>query len=104
MPKLSTKGPRKRRGGAPLNEVAHGRTIAEQGEEVWNWSTPSGQARLAKRIELYARHLGMASRPMKVLELGCGTGLYTERIAPLCRELVAVDISELLLEQAKRRV
>jgi SAM-dependent methyltransferase len=96
--------PRKRRGGAPAVEIAHGHTIAEQGEEVWSWSTPAGQVRMAKRVELFVRSLDLASRPKKVLELGCGTGLYTERLAPFCKELVALDISDALLQQARRRV
>lgn len=98
------RAPRKRRGGAPTVEIAHGHTIAEQGEEVWLWSTPAGQARLAKRVDLFVRSLDLASRQRKVLELGCGTGLYTERLAPFCKELVAVDISDALLAQARQRV
>jgi 2-polyprenyl-3-methyl-5-hydroxy-6-metoxy-1,4-benzoquinol methylase len=30
---------------------------------------------------------------IKVLDFGCGTGLLTERLAPLCHEMVAVDTS-----------
>ena len=30
---------------------------------------------------------------IRILDFGCGTGLLTERLAPLCREIVAVDTS-----------
>jgi len=96
---------RKRRGGAPAVEIAHGEMIASAaGEDVWNWSSPAGQVRLAKRVELFVRSLGLGRRRGRVLELGCGTGLYTERMAPHCDELVATDISEALLAQARMRV
>lgn len=96
--------PRKRRGGAPAVEVAHGKMIAAAGEDVWNWTSPAGQVRLAKRVDLFVRSLGLGARAKRVLELGCGTGLYTERVAPHCQEIVAVDISEALLQQARARV
>jgi SAM-dependent methyltransferase len=96
--------PARRRGGAPAVEVAHGLEIANQGEEVWNWSSPAGRARVEKRVALFTRALGLDGRASRVLELGCGTGLYTERMAPRCGALVAVDISEALLAQARARV
>ena len=96
---------RKRRGGSPAVEVAHGEAIvSSSGEEVWNWSSPAGKVRLAKRVELFRRSLGLDHERKRVLELGCGTGLYTEEMAPLCAELVAVDISDALLAEARRRL
>lgn len=38
------------------------------------------------------------------LEVGCAEGAFTERMAPLCAELVAVDISETALDRARRRL
>jgi len=95
---------RKRRGGMPAVEVAHGESIVSCGEEVWNWSSPAGRIRLSRRVALFVRSMGLAGAPKKVLELGCGTGLYTEQIASSCGELVAVDISEALLDQARAKV
>ncbi len=95
---------RKRRGGAGAVEVAHGETIAATaGEDVWNWSSPAGQVRLEKRIALFVNSLGLAAKRKRVLELGCGTGLYTERMAPHCDAIVAADISEALLRTARAR-
>lgn len=36
------------------------------------------------------------------VELGCGTGLYTPAYAPRCRQVIATDISPLMLERAER--
>jgi len=95
---------RKRRGGAPLGEIAHGATVAALGEEVWCWSTAAGHTRLQRRVELFVETLGLRQQPKAVLELGCGTGLYTEQLAPYCKSLVSVDISEALLAQARLKV
>ncbi len=38
------------------------------------------------------------------LEIACGTGFWTERIAPLCKSIVAVDINSKVIEIAKRKV
>jgi 2-polyprenyl-3-methyl-5-hydroxy-6-metoxy-1,4-benzoquinol methylase len=93
----------KRRGGLPAVEVAHGESIVDYGEEVWNWSSPAGQVRLSRRVALFVQSLGLAGAAKRVLELGCGTGLYTQQLAPSCGELVAVDISEALLKQARAK-
>lgn len=37
-----------------------------------------------------------------VVELGCGTGLYTRRYAPRCRRVIATDISRPMVERAAR--
>jgi SAM-dependent methyltransferase len=95
---------RKRRGGAPLAEIAHGETVAALGEEVWCWSTAAGRTRLQRRVDLFVQSLRLHEQPKPVLELGCGTGLYTEQLAPHCKSLVSVDISETLLEQARLKV
>ncbi|MGB7964340.1 MAG: methyltransferase domain-containing protein [Propionicimonas sp.] len=37
-----------------------------------------------------------------VVELGCGTGLYTRAYAPHCSQVIATDISERMADLAKR--
>jgi ubiquinone/menaquinone biosynthesis C-methylase UbiE len=36
-----------------------------------------------------------------VLELGCGGGKFSQRLAPLCRSLVCTDISQAMLDHAR---
>lgn len=38
----------------------------------------------------------------RVLELGCGSGAVTRRLAPLVRSIHAIDVSPLMLEEARR--
>src|SRR3982751_3149942 len=75
-------------------EILHGRQLATLGdpELIWNWATPAGQARAKRRAKLLAE----AARPqpgMSVLEVGCGTGLFTEMLAAYGAHILAVDIS-----------
>lgn len=37
----------------------------------------------------------------RVLEIGCGPGTWTREVAQLCREVVAVDISESMIQSAQ---
>jgi len=39
-----------------------------------------------------------------VLDLGAGTGAFSLRVAPLCREVIAVDVSPAMVEVLRRRV
>jgi 2-polyprenyl-3-methyl-5-hydroxy-6-metoxy-1,4-benzoquinol methylase len=95
----------KRRGGMPAVEIAHGDAImAMGGEDVWNWTSPAGRVRLAKRVDLFIDRLGLNRARKHVLELGCGTGLYTEQLASHCGDLVATDISEALLREARAKL
>ena len=40
----------------------------------------------------------------RVLDFGCGTGLLTEKLAPLCQHVVAVDASVEMIGVLKRKV
>lgn len=44
------------------------------------------------------------SRFARALEVGCANGVLTERLAPRCEALVAVDVSETALAQARARL
>lgn len=42
-------------------------------------------------------------RPRRVLELGCGTGLLLEKLAPTCERYVGTDLSAHVIEELRRR-
>ena len=44
------------------------------------------------------------ARSDNVLELGCGTGTFSEAVAPLVGDLVVTDMSEPMLQQAKAKL
>jgi 2-polyprenyl-3-methyl-5-hydroxy-6-metoxy-1,4-benzoquinol methylase len=80
-------------------EIQHGRFLAEHGAgEIWNWESPAGKLRWARRVKMLSNHL----RPgMTVLELGCGTGSFTRELARSGADIIAIDVSPELLEIAK---
>jgi SAM-dependent methyltransferase len=80
-------------------EIQHGRFLAEHGAgAIWNWETPAGKLRWARRVKMLSSHVGSG---MSVLELGCGTGYFTRELARSGANVVAIDVSPELLEIAK---
>lgn len=84
-------------------EIVHGRRLAEgDTERIWGWGTPAGRLRAIRRAELIARGAGLGPG-VRALEIGCGTGTFTEMFAQTGADLLAVDISGELLERARAR-
>ncbi len=84
-------------------EIMHGRFLSERDPEaVWGWKTPAGELRARRRAELIigAAALGEGKR---VLEIGCGTGVFTEFFAATGAAIVAVDLSADLLRKARSK-
>ncbi|MCD4743375.1 MAG: class I SAM-dependent methyltransferase [Desulfobacteraceae bacterium] len=85
------------------HEIQHGKFLAGGDTElIWGWGTLAGRVRAkrrAKLIEIGAR-LGQDSH---VLEIGCGTGMFTEMFAKTECSITAVDISAALLKKAEER-
>lgn len=67
--------------------------------DPWSFSTSDYEA------EKYATSLDVLERPSyaRVLEIGCSIGVFTAQLARRSGELLALDISELALERARRR-
>lgn len=85
------------------HEITHGRILAEGDPEcTWGWATPAGRQRATRRAEIISAgaRLGIGSR---ALEIGCGTGMFTEIFARTGATIVAVDISPDLLRRARTR-
>lgn len=85
------------------HEIQHGEFLAGGDTEyIWGWGTPAGRVRArrrAKLIEIGAR-LGPDSH---ILEIGCGTGMFTAMFAQTGCSIIAVDISADLLKKAEAR-
>ena len=56
----------------------------------------------AAKYQAALEHLNITSHSI-ILDVGCGTGLFFSRIAAEAQTVVGVDISRLLLLQAKKR-
>lgn len=85
------------------NEIEHGKYLAAgDTEHVWGWGTPAGKLRAKRRAELISAAAGLTTG-MNVLEIGCGTGNFTELFAVSGSNILAVDISPDLLAKARER-
>jgi 2-polyprenyl-3-methyl-5-hydroxy-6-metoxy-1,4-benzoquinol methylase len=78
-------------------ELAKGDT-----ESLWGWGSPAGRLRALRRAGLIAAGAGLAPGS-RVLEVGCGTGLFTEMFVRSGARILAVDISPELLKKARQR-
>ena len=82
------------------SEVEHGKYLLAHGAgKIWNWETPAGKLRWARRVKMLTGHL---QQGQKVLELGCGIGYFTRSLASSGAEITAIDISPDLLEVARQ--
>src|SRR5713101_716506 len=85
------------------NEIAHGAMLVQADTEaIWGWGTPAGRLRAERRAKLIAEGAGL--RPgVRALEIGCGTGMFTDMFARTGAQIVGVEISEALMEKARTR-
>jgi len=78
------------------HEIAHHDAIAPRAETVWNWASPSGRRRAARRASFFVEQL-RAAPGLRALEIGCGSGVFLERALTSGARVVAVDLSLTLL-------
>lgn len=87
----------------PQHEIDHGVLLSRgDTEAIWGWGTPAGRWRAWRRASLIANEAQLIPGK-QVLEIGCGTGMFTEMFARSGSSIVAVDISAHLLEKAYAR-
>jgi 2-polyprenyl-3-methyl-5-hydroxy-6-metoxy-1,4-benzoquinol methylase len=85
------------------NEIAHGKKLLNSGaENIWGWGSPAGQRRANRRAQWIIKAAGLGPG-IRALEIGCGTGIFTEYFSNTGVELLAVDISEDLLNVVRNR-
>ena len=90
--------------GRAEREISYGKRISgtTDPDRFWGWGTPAGKIRAHRRAHLLTGEARLAPGK-KVLEIGCGTGSFTEHFAKSGAEIVAVDISPDLISLAKQR-
>jgi len=84
-------------------ENLHGKAILQGNEANWGWHTPAGKIRQGRRTEFLIRECSGLSENPKVLEVGCGTGVFTTYIFDVYKDLTGIDISESLIEVGRQR-
>lgn len=84
-------------------EISHGKwLLANDPIKQWGWGTPAGHMRAERRAEIISKN-GHLHAEKKVLEIGCGTGMFTELFADTKARIFAVDLSAELLDLARKR-
>ena len=85
------------------HEIKHSKILSQSDPElIWNWNTPAGRLRAKRRAEMITKGSGLGPG-VRALEIGCGTGMFTEMFAKSGAKLTAVDISQDLLKKARSR-
>lgn len=84
------------------HEIEHGKKLLAGGaEDIWNWASPSGQCRADRRAKLLVKTANITDKDY-VLEIGCGTGLFTRKVYDATKaKIVGTDLSEELLVEAR---
>ena len=89
--------------GRTEREIAHSRVISHMDtEKIWGWKTPAGQLRAERRAQMISAS-ALLGPGIRALEIGCGTGIFTEIFAGTGAQIIAVDISMELIEKARSR-
>ncbi|MDG2306755.1 MAG: methyltransferase domain-containing protein [Candidatus Binatia bacterium] len=85
------------------NEIAHGKHLAGQDPDLaWGWGSPAGRLRADRRAALIVEG-GRVGANSRAVEVGCGSGLFTERFLRPGGKVVAVELSPDLLAYAQQR-
>jgi SAM-dependent methyltransferase len=84
-------------------EVFHGQRLAQRDpERIWGWGTPAGKARAQRRADWISQKALLGPGKL-IVEIGCGTGLFTEKFVQTGAQVMANDISSDLLAIAETK-
>ena len=75
--------------------------VFAESEDPWESTSESEKERFRVTLDVLAAG---ESHYATAVELGCAEGIFTERIAPRCEYLLALDFSEVALERARHRL
>src|SRR5262245_42478583 len=92
--------------GAVMPETAHAQSSAERWGPLWgaradDWSTSEEQH--VPGYEAALEHIG-SLRGQRVLDIGCGAGVFLRLVADRGAEPVGIDASESLIGLARKRI
>jgi SAM-dependent methyltransferase len=86
-----------------FDRLAAGREARRFFNELWSESDPWDLDTSDFEQRRYARQLALLGgrRYRRALEIGCAGGSFTRRLAALCDEMLAIDVSEHAIERAR---
>ena len=83
-------------------EKEHAKVLLRDPEGIWGWGTPAGRVRAQRRAELIIDAGGITAGNL-TLEIGCGTGVFTELVSKSGADITACELCEQLLELAREK-
>ena len=81
-------------------EIIHWKRNVNKAEEVLGYTSKTMPLRQKRRIELFM-DIAEIREGKDILEIGCGTGNFTKGLAKSKAHIIAIDLSEELLDLAK---
>ncbi|MDV7106190.1 class I SAM-dependent methyltransferase [Vibrio sp. TH_r3] len=66
------------------------------------WETPTAALFATKAFEQLENMINITN--LRVFDFGCGTGLLSKKIAPLAKDIVALDSSEAMIEELDKKM
>ena len=79
--------------------VKYYRDRAREYEQIYEWGDPDRQ----QEQDRLGEELKQAFRSCNVLDIGCGTGYWTERVSETAERITGIDINEAVLKIARSK-
>jgi len=79
--------------------VKYYRDRAREYEQIYEWRDPDRQ----QEQDRLGEELKQAFRSCNVLDIGCGTGYWTERVSETAERITGIDINEAVLKIARSK-
>jgi 2-polyprenyl-3-methyl-5-hydroxy-6-metoxy-1,4-benzoquinol methylase len=84
------------------HEHQHAQILLKDPEGIWNWNSPAGRARAQRRADLIIQ-AGNIKSNSTTLEVGCGTGVFTQLVSQSGASITACELCQPLLEIASKK-
>lgn len=76
--------------------------IAVDYDRLYRYNTSGGREKIQRKVRLLQKYAHINDQST-VLELGCGTGIFTVELGYLAKRVIGADFSEGMLEKAKQK-
>jgi ubiquinone/menaquinone biosynthesis C-methylase UbiE len=83
----------------PVDMVRYYRDRAKEYEEVYEWRDAYRQEEQTKM----GLELSEALKNKRILDIGCGTGYWTQKLSTVAKNITGIDVNEAVLEIARSK-
>ncbi len=83
----------------PVDMVSYYRDRAKEYEQVYDWRDPHRQEEQIKMGQKMIQIL----KDKRILDVGCGTGYWTQKLSTVAKSITGIDVNETVLEIARSK-